>query len=1351
MTEQHNICPYTGLRSFTEEESLYFKGRDLQVDQITSLLEQNKFLMVTGASGEGKSSLIYAGLIPNARAGFFKAKYTNWVVADFRPERSPVHNMATALAHTFNGSPSTIETELRRGFSSLIDLYTNSDFYIDEAAENWQQLDETQQKSRKRKAANLMIIVDQFEEFFTNPENFYNEAPSQDSQIVVNLVLETARIAIKKNIPVYLVCTMRSDYIGQCSAFRGLPEYIGFSQFFVPRLKRRDLKQVIEEPAILSGNRISQRLIERLVYDIAEGVDQLPILQHALNQVWLAAGHGSQEMDLVHYAMVGGMPATDLPDDEQAVFRTWFNALPPKRQQYYQDTGLSKVIEIHASVLYENAWENYHASHPESDITQKEVKRIIALTFSCLTKIDNSRAVRNRMSLGEITGIINTPGITTGVVSEVLSIYREEGNSFIRPFKTDDPATHTISEDTVLDITHESLIRNWNKLNTWANQEFEYYSTFLDFKKQLDRWKNSGRSSGFLLPIGPLTYFENWYNNCKPNVGWIKRYAEIQEDPAKATADAEGILADVRAFIKGSARKVVVTRAFMKYGPQRIAILLAIVIMVVLSGFYWVDAEQKQNSRVIDRVRAESAKLMKSKEVGFDVKALPLLIEERYTPGSMINYLNGIDAKARLSLALEAYKQLLLINKHDTGALRKELTGLVQSTWRELAGKKNDYPFLLAELNKFTTLLAYDNYYNPASGAGKALQDFAEEGYGLAMVFFGSKALFRASISPELNYGLQQWLTFGRVSPEKLRDILALCSPFEGAGGQAIFDVYYARGTYEINGRVPNDYNGGHHTLASLYAALGDTDKLLQCFDSIRLSGQNDYFTGSLFNNYNHILGILYQYGHRDKRGSIITWLGTKYPTNVPLTIYRNSFIRSGHISHLYGVNIEKDLLRSFKGYFFPNLCLAGRGVFNALADDYEKLIDTVKNIQNRHYLMAQQKKRRAMFTHKYNYDRGIPSDMAYLDNLLQQAVDQFRLVDSTFLEEKVSITTPYYGDGVRTRFYSRRQLFIYPDYMEGWFSNTYHSDLFFNFQDKNKLFDEFYTSPDDLDYIHLWIARAYEEKPFAEQASFDNDYPVSDATLNRVISLAATHPLGKTLDLNLVNLIMANRSFARDDTAAGMIYYTQFHKDNFAASRDKYEYLEKTFFLNQLKDLCVHLALAGKQAEAVELAEKFEEDDEKSFAYIFMAEQMYVKKTDPMAFVYLDSVFSKYRQLDFSKYNFGANRAIDTRFNLILLLSRIGGKKLNARSSGLLAEVIESNKFTGVLARVYGVAEEGNFYRARMAIPSTLTETEDLIARSFIVWQACRKKESAAATGQWAAMDAYITHDFNYIFYLPN
>ena len=1351
MIDQLTICPYTGLRAFTEEESLYFKGRDLQVDQITSLLEQNKFLMVTGASGEGKSSLIYAGLIPNARAGFFKAKYTNWIVANFSPERSPVNNMAEALAETFETNPSTIETELRRGYSSLIDLYTSSDFYIEESDEEWQNLDGKGKKDRKRRAANLMIVVDQFEEFFTNPENFYNEAPSEDSQIVVNLILETARIAIKRNLPVYVVCTMRSDYIGQCSAFRGLPEYIGFSQFFVPRLKRKDLKQVIEEPAVLSGNRISQRLIERLVYDIAEGVDQLPILQHALSQIWLIADHGQQEMDLIHYAMVGGMPANELPDEEQFKFREWFDGLSPLRQKYYQDTGLNKVIEIHASILYENAWEYYNASHSDRTITQKDAKRIIALSFSCLTKIDNSRAVRNRMSLGEITSIINSPELNSEVVGEVLNIYREEGNSFIRPFKTEDPGTHKISANTVLDITHESLIRNWNKLNTWANQEFEFYSTYLDFRKQLDRWKNSGKSSSFLLPIGPLTYFENWYNRCKPNVGWIKRYSEIQQDQTKAGAEAESTLADIREFIKRSAKKVMVTRAFMKYGPQRIATVLAIIIMLVLSGFYWYDAEQKQNNRVIEKVRSESLGLMKSKEVGFNIKALPLLIEERYKPGSLLNYLSGLDTKARSSLSLEAYKQLLLFDKHDTSAIKSELRNLIQANFRELVAKKRDYPFLMTELNKFTTLLAYDNYYNPSNSSETTLRDFADEGYNTALVFFQAKALFQATIPLELNYGIQQWLTFGYVTDEKVNTMLGLVSPFEGTGGQAIFDVYYPKGSYEINGRVPNDFNGGHHTLASLYGALGNTDKVLQCFEAIKSSGQNDYFIGSLFNNYNHILSILYQFGHRENTGNVVKWLGDNYTTDVPLTIYRNSVIRSGYLSHLYRVNIDKNILRSYKGYFFPNLCLANREVFNALADDYEKLINAIKDPSEKNYLLAMNKKRRAMFDHKYQYDRGLKPDLVSLNSLLQQAVDHFRLVDKNFLEETVPVTLPYYADGIRTRNYKRKHLFIYPDYMEGWFSWTYHSDLFFNFIDKNNLFEEFFTTPEDLGYIQFWIAKANEVKPFVEANTFDNDYPLSDETLKRILTLADTHPQGRSLDQNLVNLMLANRSFERNDVKAGMDYYQRFDKENFAASRDKYEYLEKTFFLNELKDLCVNLAIAGKHEAAIELAEKFERDHQKVFAYIFMAEKLYMKQAEPTAFIYLDSVFSKSKEIDFSQFNFGANRAIDFRFNLILLLSRIGGRALNSLSNNFLAEIIEQNKFNGVLSRVYGIAEEGNFYRAKMAMPSTLTETEELIARAFIVWQACKKNELEKGAQKWTAMDEFVTHDFNYIFYLPN
>ena len=92
--QEEKICPYPGLRPFNEEESIFFRGREEHIESIITLLQEKKFLMLTGASGDGKSSMVYAGIIPNARAGFFKAKFNSWLITDFRPERTPLQNMA---------------------------------------------------------------------------------------------------------------------------------------------------------------------------------------------------------------------------------------------------------------------------------------------------------------------------------------------------------------------------------------------------------------------------------------------------------------------------------------------------------------------------------------------------------------------------------------------------------------------------------------------------------------------------------------------------------------------------------------------------------------------------------------------------------------------------------------------------------------------------------------------------------------------------------------------------------------------------------------------------------------------------------------------------------------------------------------------------------------------------------------------------------------------------------------------------------------------------------------------------------------------------------------------------------
>jgi len=1344
--QHQTICPYPGLRSFTEEESLYFKGRDQQIDQISSLLEQKKFLMVTGASGEGKSSLIYAGLVPNARAGFFKAKYSNWIVADFRPERNPVTNMARALADKFDLAPASVETELRRGYSSLIDLYTNSSYYADEGDEAWKSLSAEEQKQKKRQSANLLILLDQFEEFFTNPENFANEAPSQDAQVVVNLILETARLALKNDLPVYIVCTMRSDYIGQCSAFRGLPEYIGFSQFFVPRLKRRDLKLVIEEPAMLSGNRITQRLVERLVYDLAEGIDQLPILQHALSQVWLAADHGREEMDLLHYALVGGMPSSDLPDEDQERFNTWMKGLPEYKRAYFAETGLQRIIEIHANTLYEGAWEYYSRQNPDKPISRQDSKRIIALAFACLTKIDHSRAVRNRMSLAEITSIINLPHLDSRTVGQVLNIYREEENAFIRPYKSGEPETQQLEPNSVLDITHESLIRNWNKLIQWANKEFDYYSTWQDFKKQMARWTESGKEPGYLLPIGPLTYFENWYNNCKPNISWIRRYEEAG-DPALTEQQSVQLLGNTREFLKKSASKVRFTRAFIKYGPKRIATVLAILFMTVLSGFYWYDASQKQNSRVIDRLQQQASDLVRSEEVAQIVKALYLITNERYRAGSLMEHLRSLQPKDALNNGIEVYKQLIKLDMKRDFGLKTGLTGFIDSTYRQLASTEPDAFYLITKLNEYTLLLTYDQYYRPGPVLGERLKQASFYGYKLVEKFLDHPEMASPTAGVELNCSLQNWLTFGQASAVEIQSLLKRFSPFEQDSVNPVFNAYYRKGTYETNGRIPNDYNGGYHTLASLYAALGHSDQVIRCFDFLRGTGQNDYFTGSLFNNYTHILGIFHQFGYREQSGDMIRWLGRYYPTNTPLTIHRNAVIRAGYLSHLYRVNVDRAVLQSYRGYFFPNLCLAPPGVFESLNRDYEALIQQVPDPNERNYLFALNFKRIAMFGSKLAFDRGLPADTARLHGWLAKSVAHFRAIPKEYLQQTVSSTLPYFADGVRTRQVSRKDLLIYPDYRDGWFSWTYHTDLFFNYLSRENLLMEYYPTAGDLEALNFWLAKAYEIKPGNFREAYDHNYPLPDEVLTTLDQFIDRHPEGGRFDRNLLTLILANRAFEKKDSSQAMKYFLRIDQSALTRSSNRYEYLEKTFFSNQVKDLAVHLADAGRLMEAARLAEWFVSDNDKALVYMHLTHQLY-NKGDPYSFTYLDSVFSKMEKVDFTLFN---GPVLDVRYRLTRLLGQIGSDRLNQRNREMMRQLAEGPKTLALNHMMLGVSQEGNYYRAITSIPDRLTEAEELACLTLILNQAAAKQESPDQRQAWASLDHWFNYFYYYIFFVPN
>ena len=626
---EKNICPYPGLRPFNEDESVFYKGREDHINTIISQLQEKKFLMVTGASGDGKSSLIYAGLIPRSRAGFFKAQFNNWIVADFKPERAPLSNLAITLnKHLSFDDVKELEENLSYGFSSLVKIYKESKFYVNQDNIKLNDNDTPINKEISNKGANLLILIDQFEELFTNAENFNIGKPSLQAITLINLIIETTQLAEKENLPIYIVCTMRSDYIGDCAAFKGLPELIVYSQFFVPRLKRQEIHRAILEPANLSGNKINNRLIERLINELGDGIDQLPILQHALNRIWKShIDDGAKEMDILHYAKVGGLDAALLPEDQKKIYNEWIKNQPLFKLNILKNSSLGNVLNAHARELFESSVA-YYCKHINEKVTTTEAHKILQKIFTCLTKVNDGRAVRNRSTVKEIKQIIGSD-IDNVLIEGLVNSFRESGNTLLKPFINNDEKNHLLLDDDILDITHESLIRNWAELTEWTKEDHEQVLVLNDFKKQVERWEITNRSKDFLLTIGSLSYFKTWFETINPNKYLAAKYDSSSKAPEQKINEAA-------IFINSAIDYLELSESTIKKKRKAIAIISTLMILVLLGFTSWafwernkaVDQQVIANIKTVEAKNAEKLAL-NSERIALKAKNAALFLKEK--------------------------------------------------------------------------------------------------------------------------------------------------------------------------------------------------------------------------------------------------------------------------------------------------------------------------------------------------------------------------------------------------------------------------------------------------------------------------------------------------------------------------------------------------------------------------------------------------------------------------------------------------------------------------------------------------------------------------------------------------
>ncbi|MEN3040676.1 MAG: LysM peptidoglycan-binding domain-containing protein [Bacteroidia bacterium] len=594
------VCPYIGLRPFEERETVFFHGRERHIGKILEQLREKKFIMVTGASGDGKSSLVFAGVLPALRANLMPAPYPGWAIAAFRPEKQPLTNFATAVASALGYSDiSRVETRLSYGFSALVELYKESPAFVDPTSPEFLQLSDKEKLARLREGQNLLILVDQFEEFFTNEENYTGGVASPLAQITVNVLSETIRIAQRENLPIWVIFTMRSDFIGQCVAFHGFAELIGESTYFVPRLTREEFQAVIEKPVELNGDRITPRLTQRLLNDLGDGIDQLPVLQHALHRIWHAADQGKQPLDLIHYAIVGGLGANKLSEQDRPLFEQYVAGLPPAEKSLYQNPRLRNVLNFHAEWLYTHLDSLYKERYGE-EVSLELLQQVTHIIFVSLTRIDEGRAVRARLTLQQITDILGLEGFSTYEVAKVAALFRTPEVSFLQP-ALEEGQTFDLSPTDTLTISHEALIRNWDRLIRWAEAEAQSVRIFRELKFQVQRWLAENQSPKLLLSGGAYQYFAEWYYEKRPNPPWMRRYIPNEE----LVPDVEPL---IQAIALRDAIELYLARSKARIERNRRLLLLALGLITLLLLLSLVALYYAQTQRILAEKSAEEAR-----------------------------------------------------------------------------------------------------------------------------------------------------------------------------------------------------------------------------------------------------------------------------------------------------------------------------------------------------------------------------------------------------------------------------------------------------------------------------------------------------------------------------------------------------------------------------------------------------------------------------------------------------------------------------------------------------------------------------------------------------------------------
>lgn len=296
------VSPYPGMVAFGPEDAEWFFGRDRLLAQLIERLDQRLRdggpLVVVGASGAGKSSLLRAGLIPRLEQGAL-AGSQHWPRLSLTPTDRPVTAIAEAIAAVIDEHPADVARQLTHDPESCIDRL----------------------RAVLREAGGagptmvLVLIIDQLEELFTMCTD------QQERHRFLDLISRLTDRGSAGQDPVALVVFgLRADFYAHCADYPQLRSALQDGQVIVGPMSSTELRQAIVLPAQLAGLQVEPGLVEVLLWDLGAsavgGADDaasanyeagcLPLLAHALRATWLE--RRGQTLTVEAYRLTGGIP-----------------------------------------------------------------------------------------------------------------------------------------------------------------------------------------------------------------------------------------------------------------------------------------------------------------------------------------------------------------------------------------------------------------------------------------------------------------------------------------------------------------------------------------------------------------------------------------------------------------------------------------------------------------------------------------------------------------------------------------------------------------------------------------------------------------------------------------------------------------------------------------------------------------------------------------------------------------------------------------------------------------------------------------------------------------------------------